>query len=697
MSNEELGTRACVCVDGVDSSDILFLESVVVLNCGGTINMSLAPVRGPAGIVEKKLENIRRDMEFRGIRVQSESVFKRPPDSSNIGETEWSLIINKLKEVCNKKALIAERLRARGVKLEKGGIVVAHGTDTLQVTALIVALEFSIQTMEVPIVFTASHSPIEAIGSDGLNNLRKSLFIAKERFAWDSPNLPPAVYVLIGQDVHLASRLTKVRTMPDSDGRYFFSFPAPVGRITGDKFRLRIEDAFLNKMLPDSPVFLARDSPRKLFGIVEHLYVDRFSNVSGLEDVKSRASFYRSEIPLENRGIAFVVQGDFSANPELSNIARLLGDISREGPVFVGSMKSFAQVGRVTGDANVFLLPKSMTHAKAQAKLRWLLSFSGLGLNISDALNTNFAGEVFDSKELPEWINYETFPDKTDGTEVVIVYPDIHWKVLAHAIRRLQGSAQSSRRLFLFGFGDGHVPAINHPVGEIVGRYVDREILGGLSFDRNEISVDGIVGQLASHIERMSDHQLKDFLNWKYYIDEKKLRGVLMGEFAQDIISRELVKIKRTIESVMDRMTKGRPVSIKNKNQVIEGMVKNIRIAGFEDEARKFLRDVQMEWSCQLIDIIKSKFPDLIVRRVIKDAVMASSPLLNCIGVAVDLGINVKIRSLAVKSRTNTLNYEPGNILMMLGVDSEETPGWKTNYLKPRQNNLLSSVGSRLV
>jgi hypothetical protein len=696
MYSEELGSRACVCVDGVDEGDISFLESVIVVNCGGTINMSLAPVRGPAGVVEKKLGNIKREMESKGVRVQSESIFLRPPDSSNIGELEWNLILNKLKDICDRKDLIAQRLKARGVKLEMGGVVVAHGTDTLQVTALIVALEFSIRSLNVPIVFTASHSPIEAAGSDGLTNLRKSLFIAKERFVSESPNLPPAVYVLIGQDVHLASRLMKVRTMPDSDGRYFFSFPAPVGRITaGAKFRLRIDDTFLSKMLPGSPVLLGSDSPRRLFGIVEHLYVDRFSNILGLEDVKSRASFYRSEIPLEKRGIAFVVQGDFSANSELPDISRLLGDISREAPVFVGSLKSFTQVRKVTGGGNIFLLPKSMTHAKAQAKLRWLLSFSELKLEISSALNANFAGEVFESTELPEWINYETFPNKTAGTEVVIVYPNIHWKVLEHAIRRLQASGQVGRRLFLFGFGDGHVPSINQPIGKVVGRYVDRDILGDLVFD-SEVSVDSIVGQLASHIRDMPTHQLKDFLSWKYLIDEKKLKGILIGEFSQEIIERELAKIKKTIESVMDRMTRDRPVSIENKNQVIDAMIKNTRIAGFEDEARKFMQDVPMEWSHRLVDILKSKCPELVVRRIIKDSVMASDLLLNYIGVAVDLGIDCKIRSLAVKSRTNTLNYEPGNILMALGVDSEEASGWKTRYLKPRQNNLRSNLGATI-
>jgi hypothetical protein len=685
VQDQGFDREVCVYVKGVDDQDVLFLGSVVVVNCGGTINMGMAPVRGPAGVVEKKLDNIKQEMERIGINVQKESIFDRPPDSSNIGEVEWMQIIDKLKSINNRKIMTADLLRSKGIKLEKGGIVVTHGTDTLQVTALIAALEFSIQSLAVPIVFTASHSPIEVAGSDGLSNLRKAIFISKERFEPGSQNLPPSVYVLIGQDVHLASRLTKVRTMPDSDGRYFFSFPAPIGRITGSKFHLRIDDAYLYKILPQAPRNLVnKDLPRRSFGIVEHLYVDKFGGASGLEDVKLRASFYRSEIPLEQRGIAFVVQGDFSANPELPRMAKVLADVSRDAPVFIGSMKSFAKIREYYGDANFFLLPKSMTHAKAQAKLRWLLSFANAESCIDDSLNANFAGEVFDSKELPEWINYETFPDKKKGTEVVIVYPDIHWKVMEDAVHRLHNSGHPNPRLFLFGFGDGHVPAVNLPVRDIVRRYVDREALGAISFGEGEISVNDVVDRLAHHIKGVPTPQLKDFLSWKYSIDRRRLRGILIGELVQEIRNRELEKLKKSIEAVITRMTRGRPVTIKNKDLAVEGVIRNIHIAVSEEEASELLRGMDIEWSYDLVDIMKAKFAKLIARRIIKDSVMSSSRLLKSIGQAVDGGIDVRIRSLAVKSRTNTLNYETGNILMILGVNSEDVVGWATRYLRPR-------------
>ena len=476
--------------------------------------------------------------------------------------------------------------------------------------------------------------------------------------------------------------------MPDSDGRYFFSFPAPIGRITGNKFHIRIEESYLNRMLPNSPVCLiSKDLPRRHFGLVEHLYIDKFASASGLEDVRQRASFYMAERPLEKRGIAFVVQGDFSANPELPALVKVFADLSQRFPIFIGSKKSFAKICESANGVNIFLLPKSMTHTKAQAKLRWLLSFTNAEPNIDEALNANFAGEVFDSKELPEWINYETFPDKKRGTEVVIVYPDIHWKVLEDAVKRLFNSGHQSPRLFLFGFGDGHVPAVNLPAREIVKRYVDHEALGVISFGEMDLSIDDLVFKLADYLAEIPTSKLHDFLNWKYNLDKRRLRGVLIGEISQEMRTRKLEKLRRSIGSLIAKKTNNGTIYVKNIDLAVEGVIRNIRIAVPEEEAGRALSSIEMEWSHELVDMMKTRFAKLIARRIIKDSLMASSRLLASVGRAVDGGIDVRIKSLAVKSRTNTLNYETGNILMALGVNSEDVAGWNTRYFQPKVIN----------
>jgi hypothetical protein len=107
-------------------------------------------------------------------------------------------------------------------------------------------------------------------------------------------------------------------------------------------------------------------------------------------------------------------------------------------------------------------------------------------------------------------------------------------------------------------------------------------------------------------------------------------------------------------------------------------MVRNNEVAGA-------VQGIDIEdWNLKLVEMFKTKFAPVLARRMIKDSVMASNKLLDLIGKAVDGGIDVRIRSLAVKSRTNTSNYETGNLLRILGVDSDDVKGWKTRYLLPK-------------
>lgn len=55
------------------------------------------------------------------------------------------------------------------------------------------------------------------------------------------------------------------------------------------------------------------------------------------------------------------------------------------------------------------------------------------------------------------------------------------------------------------------------------------------------------------------------------------------------------------------------------------------------------------------------------------------------IGHAIDERINVHIKTLAVKSKTDSLRYEIGNMLMLLGADSDITRGIKNDLFVPKR------------
>ena len=67
------------------------LETVTVLNCGGTINMSGAQSARPDDMVSRKLA-VAVAAQHVPVRVRLELPFPRPPDSSNLAglSPAWS-------------------------------------------------------------------------------------------------------------------------------------------------------------------------------------------------------------------------------------------------------------------------------------------------------------------------------------------------------------------------------------------------------------------------------------------------------------------------------------------------------------------------------------------------------------------------------------------------------------------------------
>lgn len=690
---------------GLTKSDLEYYRSVIVICAGGTINMSGLEQRKPSDGVARALSSIsgklaKADVSF----VYDEPLFDRPPDSSNIGENEWKTILQRIDSIIERKKTISKRLLDSGIKAECGGVVIAHGTDTLHITSLVIALEMTTRRLQFPIVFTASHSTLDDPHSDAAGNLHKSIFIAKERFNYEA-NLPAGVYVLIGQEIHLASRLTKVYTMPNSDGKYFYSFPSPVGQVSsapGGNYRYRVSEVFLHELLKMDKSAIAGLDQTKPWGIVEHLYLDRFVNVDVVSDYKRRVNTYKSIKDLENRSMGLVIQGDFKNNTSFDEIAEELKQIEDMGVIIcLGSKQTYCSLKKHRNYSKLVLIPKSLSHQKAKIKLGWLLKNSISTDRVIELMSKNLAGEVFQTDYLPEWINFETFHNCSQGAEVVIAYPDIHPSVLEDAILRLNSShsLNGRRELFLYGFGDGHYPTVNLSIAEIVKQYLnslqgfDYQIATGASL---EVILSSVIDYISNNKEVVLNHLLGKYDLASWTVLEEKMKHFVYRDEVEKATAKISARIKSSFIKLRDDGDAYIDLSSSDLDSISEFARSKVKIRINDSIVAKRLLDFRKEYEESsnkmkgALNYIASNFPIIIAQRLIKDALMECNKNMSIIGHATDDKIVVHLKTLAVKSKTDSLKYEIGNMFMLLGADSDKTKGIKNEIFIQRKGGILA-------
>jgi L-asparaginase len=168
------------------------LPNIVLLATGGTIAGTGATTTTTVG--------------YQAARLPVESLISAVPEMQNIANVTGEQVLQIASENMTVEGLlkIAKRVNEILAKPEVSGVVITHGTDTLEETAYFLNL---VTKSEKPVVLVGSMRPATALSADGPLNLYNAVAIAT------SPeSVGKGVFVSLNDQISAAREVTKTNT-----------------------------------------------------------------------------------------------------------------------------------------------------------------------------------------------------------------------------------------------------------------------------------------------------------------------------------------------------------------------------------------------------------------------------------------------------------------------------------------------------
>ena len=159
-------------------------KKILVLHTGGTISMQADASGAVVTSQDNPMNHVTNPLK--GIEVQAIDFFNLP--SPHIKPKHMLALYHKIKEEAS----------------NYDGVVITHGTDTLEETA------YFLDTMKIPnmpIVLTGAMRSSNELGSDGVYNYLSAL-----RVASDDKSADKGVLVVMNDEIHAAKYVTKTHT-----------------------------------------------------------------------------------------------------------------------------------------------------------------------------------------------------------------------------------------------------------------------------------------------------------------------------------------------------------------------------------------------------------------------------------------------------------------------------------------------------
>lgn len=198
------------------------MKRLLLIHTGGTISMETDPDHDTVDIGEAN-PLVKATKELQQLaRLTVKEPFHKP--SPHITPGDMLKIKNLIESEC------------KGGEVD--GVVVTHGTDTLEETAFF--LDLTLET-DIPVIVTGAMRSSNQVGSDGLYN-----FMAAIRTAADDRSRGKGVLVVFNDEIHTAHEVTKVHTTNAAAFQSVIS--GPVGTITNKSVNFQYDPRPQNKI-----------------------------------------------------------------------------------------------------------------------------------------------------------------------------------------------------------------------------------------------------------------------------------------------------------------------------------------------------------------------------------------------------------------------------------------------------------------
>lgn len=154
-------------------------DSVISIVSDLKISLPIIKVLGTGGTIASKGQSSYQTAGYK-VDLTIEDLIKSIPDLSSTCTIEYEQILNVDSKEINTLELLLIYDKIKSNIANYDGIVITHGTDTMEETAFFI--QSTINTAK-PIVFCGSMRPSTAISSDGPMNLYQAIVIAANKFS----------------------------------------------------------------------------------------------------------------------------------------------------------------------------------------------------------------------------------------------------------------------------------------------------------------------------------------------------------------------------------------------------------------------------------------------------------------------------------------------------------------------------------